>query len=134
MLLLLNQLVEILLLLLRSHGLHVLEEVLNNLLVVVCWWLLFLHLLVLNLLLLGLNLLLLDFLLFLLLFLNFLLCSQPIKKTKSDITSRIRGLIVASSLSQINVSNSIEFRSNHIYLQFHHILLSEVHVVRTSVS
>mgnify|MGYP006893505428 CR=1 FL=1 len=80
-LLLLNELVEVFLLLLRSHGLHVLEKVLDDLLVVV--WLLLLDLLLLDLLLLDLRLEL-FFLLFLF-FLDFLLGSKTIEKTKGDI-------------------------------------------------
>ena len=97
MLLLLDQLLEILLLLRRGHRLHVLEQVLNNLLVVVCRLLLNLLLLL---------HLLLQSLLFFLLFLDFLLSSKSIKKTKCDITSRIRRLIVASSCLKIKISNS----------------------------
>lgn len=93
MLLLLDQLVEVILLLLWSHRLHVLEKVLDNLLVVVgSSLLLLLHLLLLDLLLLDLlllsnYLLLLDFLLFFLLFLDLLLSSKSVKKTKGDVTS-----------------------------------------------
>jgi hypothetical protein len=73
-LLLLNQLVEVFLLLLRRHGLHVLEQVLDDLLVVV------------GLLLLTLDLLELFFL-FLLFFLDFLLGSEAVEKTQGDIGS-----------------------------------------------
>ena len=74
MLLLLNQLVEVFLLLLRSHRLHVLEKVLDDLLIVVG---LLLRLFTLD--------LLLDLFFFLLLFLDFLLGSEAVKKTQSDI-------------------------------------------------